>query len=92
VVDGVGVDGHPRPRCGGHCRQGATVIGQEGSGTGEGGEIGEENHEQADSVNQFFPYTVDIEFAPIWLPLGVRPSNSKAASRMRRSLASPPTP
>jgi len=25
-------------------------------------------------VNQFFPYAVDIKFAPIWLPLGVRPS------------------
>jgi len=25
-------------------------------------------------VNQFFPYAVDMKFALIWLPLGVRPS------------------
>jgi hypothetical protein len=25
-------------------------------------------------VNQFFPYTVDMKFAPMWLPFGVRPS------------------
>ncbi len=25
-------------------------------------------------MNQFFPYAVDLKFAPIWLPLGVRPS------------------
>lgn len=25
-------------------------------------------------MNQFFPYSVDVRFAPIWLPFGVRPS------------------
>jgi len=25
-------------------------------------------------VNQFFPYAVDMKFAPIWLAFGVRPS------------------
>ena len=25
-------------------------------------------------MNQFFPYKVDMKFAPIWLPFGVRPS------------------
>jgi hypothetical protein len=26
------------------------------------------------AMNQFFPYAVDVKFAPMWLPFGVRPS------------------
>jgi len=26
------------------------------------------------AVNQFFPYSVDTKFAPMWVPFGIRPS------------------
>jgi hypothetical protein len=55
-------------------RQGAGVSSQEGDGSGEGHKVGEESHEEADSVNQFFPYAVDMKFAPMWFSFGVRPS------------------
>ena len=30
-------------------------------------------------MNTFFPYAVDIKFAPLWLPLGLRPSKDGVA-------------
>jgi hypothetical protein len=81
VVDGRRVEHCARPRSGRRHRQGEGVIGQEGHCSVEGRqghEIaekgGEEGDEKAESVNQFLPYSVDMKFAPIWLPIGVRPS------------------
>jgi len=51
VVDGEGVDVGPRPWCGDRDRQGAGVE-QGGPDSGEGGQVGEEAHEETDSVNQ----------------------------------------
>jgi hypothetical protein len=36
--------------------------------------VGEEDHEEADSVSRFFPYASDLKFAPMWVVFGVRPS------------------